>query len=117
NYSRRGRYQKQNINRLLEQDKTLFQNSTSNSQNDQIYLGYGINYEANEKIHLSYDSRINASIRKYNSGGDNIIRDSFNDTIFNGINNTDRDIKSIGVWQDLGMVIKFDTLGQNLTQN
>jgi len=72
NYSRRGRYQEQNINRLLEQDKTLFQNSTSNSQNDQIYLGNGINYEANEKIHFSYDSRINASIRQYNSEGDNI---------------------------------------------
>jgi len=114
NYSRRGRYQEQNINRLLEQDKTLFQNSTSNSQNDQIYLGNGINYEANEKIHFSYDSRINASIRQYNSEGDNIIQDSFNDTIFNGINNSDRHLKSIGVWQDLGMVIKFDTLGSEL---
>lgn len=83
NYSRRGRYQTQNINRLLEKDNTLFQNSTSNSQNDQIYLGYGINYEANEKIHFSYDSRINASIRQYNSERDNIIQDSFNDKIFN----------------------------------
>jgi iron complex outermembrane recepter protein len=114
NYSRRGRYQDQNIYRLLEQDNNLFQNSSDYSDNDQLYLGYGINYDASEKISFSYDGRINGSFRRYDSEGDNHILDNINDTVFSGTNNSDRNTTSIGVWQDLGMVIKFDTLGSEL---
>lgn len=114
NYSRRGRYQEQKINRLLDQDNTLFQNSTSYSQNDQIYLGYGINYEISDNISLNYDGRINGSINNSESDGDNYITDAFNTNIVEGINISDRNAQSLGIWQDLGMVMKFDTLGSEL---
>jgi hypothetical protein len=114
NYSRRGRYQLQSMERMVDSLNTLFQNTTSYSKNDQLYLGYGISYDLNDKINVSYDGRFNGGVSNNEQDGDGLISDYFNDTLMNGLNSSTKSAQSLGVWQDLGMKISFDTLGSEL---
>jgi len=98
--------------RTLSIDTLLKQNSTIRNKGYQGFLGYGINYDFNEKINLSYDGRVNLNFPQSDAQTTNIIEGSTlylaesDNLIFN-------ESQSINLQQDFGIVRKIDTIGSN----
>lgn len=101
-----------NSARTLSIDTLLKQNSTTRNKGYQGFLGYGINYDFNEKINLSYDGRVNLNFPQSDAQTTNIIEGSIvhlaesDNLIFN-------ESQSINLQQDFGIVRKIDTIGSN----
>ncbi len=98
--------------RTLSIDTLLKQNSTIRNKGYQGFLGYGINYDFNEKINLSYDGRVNLHFPQSDAQSTNSIEGSTlylaesDNLIFN-------ESQSINLQQDFGIVRKIDTIGSN----
>ncbi|HOZ29620.1 MAG TPA: TonB-dependent receptor [Bacteroidales bacterium] len=114
NHSYRDREELLNVNRLMGLDTVLHQSSVSRRKSNEIYLGYGINYDLSEKSTISYDGRINYNLQESKTDNTNI--SDFNESlkIYENINKTDNDSYFINIQQDLGLNYKIDTSGSGL---
>ncbi|MDD3740347.1 MAG: TonB-dependent receptor [Bacteroidales bacterium] len=114
NHSYRDREELLNVNRLMGLDTVLHQSSVTRKKSNEIYLGYGINYDLSEKSTISYDGRINYNLQESNTDNTNI--SDFNDSLklYENINKTDNDSYFINIQQDFGLNYKIDTLGSVL---
>jgi iron complex outermembrane recepter protein len=114
NIGNNGRYEEINSVRFLHPDTSLHQSAGSVITSNQVFLGYGLNYEKNAKLSLSYDGRVNASLRNSLSNNDNNIFDQ-NQTILSEImNEVNNDARFLSIQQDFGYLKKLDTLGSVL---
>jgi iron complex outermembrane recepter protein len=114
NYNYNQRFEELNTLRTLRTDTFLQQTSESLANSNQIYTGYGLNYEPKSNISFSYDGRINASTRQSDADNQNRIQTS-EETILSNSNNTILNFSDfINIQQDLGMLLKTDTLGSEL---
>lgn len=110
-YSLNDREEILNVSRLMKIDTFLYQNATMHRKTHQVFTGYGINYDFNEKLNLSYDGRLNFSFQESNTANTNFsetinyIRLSANDNSI--INNS----QFFNIQQDLNLNQKLDTLG------
>lgn len=111
NYNYNGSLDELNANRLLKNDTLLKQSTFEKKAAHQFYLGYGINYENNDSLSLSYDGRINAGIRNSISENKNKIENQYKLLLFDSKNNTETEASILNLQQDFGIVKKYDTLG------
>jgi hypothetical protein len=109
NYSRDGRLEEVNSIRYLKADATLNQESDDRIKADQVYFGYGITYEKNDKLSFSYDGRINFSNRNNVADNLNTITDLNNSILSKSNNETYNNFKFINIQQDFGSTTKLDT--------
>lgn len=114
NHSFRDREELLNVNRLLGQDTVLHQSSVTRRQSNQVYFGYGVNYDLNEKTTISYDGRINYNVPEAKTENTNF--SDFNDSLklYENINKTDNDSYFMNIQQDFGINYKIDTSGSGL---
>ncbi len=110
-YSLNNREEILNVNRLMQIDTFLYQNATMHRKTHQLFTGYGINYDFNENLNLSYDGRLNFSLQESNTANTNFsetiddIKLSANDNSI--LNNSN----FFNIQQDLNLNLKLDTLG------
>jgi outer membrane receptor protein involved in Fe transport len=100
-----------NINRFMQTDTFLYQNATTRRKSHRLYTGYGVNYDFNERLNLSYDGRINYSQQESNTANTN-----FSETIdiirLSENNNSIINISDYyNIQQDLSLNLKLDTIG------
>jgi len=110
NYNYNDLQEKINTVRFLTADTALHQSALSRPQSHQVFLGYGINYNAAEKLNFSYDGRINASLKKTTSENNNIIDALDSLKLLESNNYITNKSDFINIQQDLDMIRKFDTL-------
>ena len=111
NYNDNDLQEKINSVRFQSSDTALSQAAVSRQQNNQVFLGYGVNYSVTEKLNLSYDGRINYNNKKVTSQNTNIINAFDSLKLLQSNNNIINKSNFINIQQDLGMNKKFDTLG------
>lgn len=96
--------------RILVSDSTLNQFAENISKSNNLYIGYGINYDLKENLNLSYDGRINLSRRNSESENTNVIK-KLNEELFKSENTNNNNFDNFSIQQDLGLKLKIDTLG------
>jgi iron complex outermembrane recepter protein len=111
NYNRNGMVEDLNSLRFLNQASLLDQQAQTKSIADQGYLGYGVSYDASENLNLTYDGRINASLRRSDADNINLIQTAEGGILSENLNQISNDADFISLQQDLGLVYKLDTLG------
>jgi len=111
NYNYNDLQEKINSVRYLTNDTALHQAALSRPQSNQMLLGYGINYNATEKLTLSYDGRINYNIKKVSSVNNNIIDGIDSLKLLESNNYITNKSNALNIQQDFGMNRKYDTLG------
>lgn len=114
NYSHNDRVDDQNAVRELVSDTNLYQRMRTRDQSRQAYLGYGVSYDASDKINLTYDGRVNASFTESETKNDNEVRDITENLLGKSFYTTKQSPRSINIQQDLGMLWKIDTSGSQL---
>ncbi len=97
--------------RLLNLDSTLFQNARSSLPAHQGYLGYGISYDPSEKWSLSYDGRINGSLRRTFADNFNFIENQEKLRLSANDNHLENRAGFFSLQQDLSLRWKIDSLG------
>lgn len=103
-----------NSSRFLKVDTALFQSAQTKRETKQVFLGYGISYELNEKLVLGYDGRLNASLPGSKSDNNNLIQTIEKLTVTETQNVIDNKSKSFNISQELTLIYKLDTIGSEL---
>ncbi len=111
NYNFNGQAEDLNSIRFMPQQTTLSQWANNRSKNNSGFIGYGINYEANPRLNLSYDGRINASRRISDANNRNLMDVIENQRLSETNNLISNNSGFISLQQDLGLNLKLDTLG------
>lgn len=114
NYNHNDMLEEINSVRYLMSDTTLNQSSHSRQQSHNGALGYGINFDASEKINLSYDGRLNASFPKSYTDNSNHIEAGDELLLSENYNYITNNSQFWSTQQDFGAVWKIDTIGSNL---
>ena len=114
NYNHNDILEELNATRYLKPDTALKQTSHTRPQSHQVYIGYGINYDANEKLNMSYDGRINANRQKSTTLNNNFIETIEKIKLFESNNKTSTNTDFLSIQQDFGITRKFDTAGSEL---
>lgn len=111
NYNHTGQLERLSLLRNLNQYQYLHQNARTKSFSDEGYLGYGIQYEHNNRLNLSYDGRINAGKRDVETLNKNTI--SRHNSYMESENQTTTINRTnfFSFQQDFGAVRLLDTLG------
>ncbi len=100
--------------RLLKPDTSLFQSAESKRKANQGYIGYGISYDATEKLNLSYDGRVNRSLPSSSAMNSNIIRTSADQILTETLNNTENSSRFTSLRQEMGILYRVDSTGLEL---
>lgn len=111
NFNHTGLVEDLNSIRQLSLQNSMSQSARNRQKNDQGYIGYGLSYSATEHITLSYDGRINASLRRSDANNLTFIEDLSQQRISQNNNLNNNRARFISLQQDLGMYYKLDTLG------
>lgn len=111
NFNHSGQSEEISGTRNLNQNQNLTQSARTRSFSDQGYLGYGINYEYNDRLNLSYDGRINASARDATTNNRNMISLNTSGVDSEHQTTTSNQTNFISLQQDFGAVRRLDTLG------
>ncbi len=114
NYNRNQQFDEMNSTRFIGIDTTLLQASEVSSSNHQVYLGFGSNYQLNERTNYYFDGRINATKRESESSNLNTTSATDFGKLLESNNLIQTDALQLNIQQDLGMSTKFDTLGSML---
>jgi len=114
NYNYNQRFEELNTSRTLRPDTFLQQSSQSLANSHQIYTGYGFNYEPKTNLSFSYDGRVNASIRQSDADNINKIKTPEEIILSQSDNFISNSSDFLNLQQDLGMILKTDTLGSEL---
>jgi len=111
NYNHTGQLERLSLLRNLNQYQYLHQNARTKSFSDEGYLGYGIQYDHNNRLNLSYDGRINAGKRDVETLNKNTI--SRHNSYMESENQTTTINRTnfFSFQQDFGAVRLLDTLG------
>lgn len=108
------RYSDQNeilkAERLLKDNNILIQESETRRKTHNCYAGYGLNYDFNEKLSLSYDGRINYSFPKTYTISIGNTKDIDNVLIAENENTIENSSEFFNLQQDLSVVKKLDTI-------
>jgi iron complex outermembrane recepter protein len=113
NYNSNNMLEQLNSTRFLNEEMTITQTARTRRHSNQLFLGYGVNMDANEKINLAYDGRINGSLPGSSSNNTNFI--NFNEALLGQTNNlVDNSSRFLNIQQDFGVNYKLDTLGSEL---
>lgn len=97
--------------RILSPDSTLQQSARTRTPGQQAYLGFGLNHDANDKLNLSYDGRINLGWSESFTTNFNRIENLENLPLSENDNRIDNQSRFFSLQQDLGATLKIDTLG------
>ncbi|MBN2682332.1 MAG: TonB-dependent receptor [Bacteroidales bacterium] len=100
-----------NVNRLLQTDTFLRQSAITRNLNHQMYAGYGITYDPNEKLNLSYDGRINYSIPQTKTNNSNLTETIEDVYLSENQNIIENNSDFINIQQDFGALVKLDSSG------
>jgi iron complex outermembrane recepter protein len=111
NYNHNDKVEDLNSFRELMPDTNLSQTARIREQSHQAYLGYGINYDLNEKLNLSYDGRINTNFPKSTNASNNKIKDINELLLAESDNLINNKSGFINIQQDFGIIRKIDTSG------
>lgn len=111
NYNNSDQFEELNSVRYLGTDTTLNQSAETRTGSNQLYAGYGLSYEADKNLTLSYDGRINGSLRNTEADNSNIISTIENTRLSDSRNLTGTNSGMFSLQQDFGMLKKLDTLG------
>lgn len=111
NYNFNGQVEDLNSIRFLSLQTNLSQRAKNQSKNNSGFIGYGINYEANPRLNLSYDGRINASRRQSDANIRNLMEIFEIQQLSETNNLISNNSGFISLQQDLGLNLKLDTLG------
>ncbi|HOY32421.1 MAG TPA: outer membrane beta-barrel family protein [Bacteroidales bacterium] len=109
NYNHNDRVADQHVVRELVSDTNLYQAVRTRDQGHQAYLGYGISYDAGDKINLTYDGRVNAGFTESKTKNGNEISDLTETLLAQSFYTTNQNTRSVNIQQDLGMIWKIDT--------
>jgi iron complex outermembrane recepter protein len=99
--------------RLLEEND-LQQAAVTKRQSNQGFLGYGIAFDPNDRIGLSYDGRINGSLPGSVSVNTNSINAADGTPQFKTLNSVNNDSRFLNIQQDFGFKYRLDTLGSEI---
>ncbi len=111
NYNHSDRLEEMNSIRYLNSDTSLNQQSESRRIENQVFLGYGLVYEAGKKTDLSYDGRIGYTHRKTDAVSNSITENGYYLPILESEDLTNSNNSSWNISQDLGLTKKLDTVG------
>lgn len=114
NYNHNDRVEDLNSFRELMADTNLSQKIRTREQSHQAFLGYGINYDLNDKLNFSYDGRLNANFPKSSSANNNKIKGIDELLLAESDNQINNDSRMYNLQQDLGLIWKIDTSGSGL---
>ncbi|MGE5356041.1 MAG: outer membrane beta-barrel protein [Deltaproteobacteria bacterium] len=101
--------------RFLGNNTSIGQSADIKVRHIPIMLGYGMNYEFNPRINFNYDGRISFTDRKNNSDNENLFNSEGNSIISESLNRTSSTSENWNIQQDLGLTVKFDTSGSELS--
>ncbi|MBS4014429.1 MAG: outer membrane beta-barrel protein [Bacteroidetes bacterium] len=113
NYNYNDMLEELNSVRILNPQSTLDQAADTRRINNQLFFGYGINYDVKPSINLAYDGRVNASLRNSSSNNMNIIFGIEDAILSESENITNNFSEFLSIQQDLGMIVKLDTIGSD----
>lgn len=113
NYSYNGMLEEINAVREIYLDTNLSQNAETNSRLNQLYIGYGMNYDANENVNLNYDGRFNMSFRNSDASNINLIETIEGANLLNSKNSFINETEFFSLQQDIGKTVKIDSLGSD----
>lgn len=112
NYNFNGQAEDINSIRFMPQQTTITQAGNSRSGNNTGFIGYGLNYEVNPRLNLSYDGRINASKRQSDANNANRFEALLGQQqLSETFNLTSNRSGFISLQQDFGINLKLDTIG------
>lgn len=97
--------------REMQPDTSLRQSAETRTRSNQGYIGYGISYEATDKLNLNYDGRLNLSDRTSTGYSSNIIETAELLRLMESGNRVTNNSLFVSLQQDFGMIMKLDTLG------
>ncbi len=113
NYSNNNGLEELNTARLLQPDTTLMQSARTRRNSNQAFVGYGLNFDATERLNISYDGRINGSLPSTNSSNTNLINANGSERINHFDYLVDNDSRFLNIQQDFGIRLNLDTLGSD----
>lgn len=111
NYNRNDVLEELNTTRYLGIDTSLHQQSESRPISNQLYLGYGLVYEAGKKSSINYDGRISYSDRNTKALSNSYIESIAYLHLLESEDNTNNQYDNLSISQDIGLSYKIDTLG------
>jgi hypothetical protein len=111
NYSRNDMVEDLQSNRELTAESNLSQNARSRFPADFGYVGYGFNFDPNDRWGFNYDGRVNLGLRRSSAYNVNTINSLDNILLSENDNRTDNRTGFFSLQQDLGLLHKIDTFG------
>lgn len=111
NLSRNDFQEDLNSVRYFNTDTALLQSTTGRQKSDQGYLGYGVGYDISDSMNFIYDGRISYSEKKSDSYSNSFIEDADHMQLSESEDHITNLFKNWSISQDIGMNLKFDTLG------
>ncbi len=100
--------------RHLVHDRSLQQSAITRSNNNQGYVGYGVNYDFRDNLLFNYDGRINMSLPRSVANNYHTIESLESVLLSEDTNLTENSSRSLNVQQDLGLRYLIDTIGSSL---
>lgn len=114
--SKRNSFEELITARRFAQDTVLTQDALTKYPANSYYVGYGFNYELNNKWELNYDGRLSYNLGKTNSSNESIISKISSSQVTGNnlalINNTS---KSYSINQGFNVKYKIDSIGSEWT--
>jgi iron complex outermembrane recepter protein len=98
-------------NRILTSQNNLTQSASTLTQTNQAFVGFGASYDARPNLIFSYDSRINGSLPVSSATTNNLMFSPQGTLFRENINTIENHSRLLNLQQDLGMVLKLDTMG------
>lgn len=111
NYNRRDALEELDATRQFGADSALVQTTRSDSPADQGYLGFGLSVQVTPTWELSYDGRLNASLRDPGTYAINRMLDPQMQALSDNRNRVDNRNRLLSTAHDLGFRYKPDSLG------
>ncbi len=97
--------------RLLGNDNELTQSARTTRKAYQGYAGYGMSFDASERLVFSYDGRLNGSLPTSFSRNTNLISGLEQQPISETDNAINNESDFLSLQQDIGMTFRIDSLG------
>lgn len=111
NFSSDGQFEELNSTRFLALDTILNQSAETRSKSYLGYGGFGLSYDATKKLNISYDGRINGSIRRSDISNFTYLESPERHLLSENKSEIKNRSTFLSIQQDIGIKMKIDTLG------
>ncbi len=111
NVNRNEQLDKLSSQRQLSSLRELSQSARTVGFNNQGYAGFGVSYDPSSSVNISYDGRINGSLRESSTSNFSFIQSTEQVRLTENDNNINNNSGFLSVQQDLGVSWKLDTIG------